>query len=112
MRQKTMIDVISEKPLEKMGNNTVLVYDKEKNCYKAMTHEQLLAPQNEKIKALTDKFAALSNEVAAFKQSVNKSQVEFKQSILDEKQEFLKTYKETNEKIIKMVKSFTNEEGV
>ena len=110
IKQKTLIEINSSKPIDKLGNH-VLFFDATKKCYYAMTMEEFLAPQNNKIKALEkeiEEHKILADQsLAQMKSEID----EFKSTMLQEKQDFLATYKETNSKIIEIVKSFINIEG-
>lgn len=110
IKQKTLIEISSSKPIDKLGNH-VLFFDATKKTYYALTLEEFLAPQNNKIKELekeVDKYkTTIDQNLAQIKNDVES----FKNTMLQEKQEFLATYKDTNGKIIEMVKSFINIEG-
>ena len=104
------MEVEADKPLNKLGSH-VLLWDTTKQCYYAMTVESLLYTQDQKIKELEGKIEANEKLIEEYKNNSQKAYNEFVSKIEKEKQDFLKTYKETNAKIIGMVKSFVNKEG-
>lgn len=105
MDQKIMINVKCSKSLESYGDGHILVYDKDTMCYFPETRESFLQPQNDKIKELEKKIVTLEARV-------NETMITTREKVdnLIEKHNadynaFLKNYKESNSKIIEMVKS-------
>lgn len=116
MIQKLVIEVESRVPLESYGLNHMLVYDGTKKVYFPMTREQILAPQNERIKQLQkelEEFEGKMKEMLTnFEKSIQKEVQDFEIDSSAKYSEFLKTYKETNSKMIEMVKSVVVPQGV
>lgn len=110
IKQKTVIEINSKKPIDQLGNH-VLFYDSTKKCYYAMTLEEFLAPQNIKIKELEKDIENYKSLIDQTLVQIRADVQDFKDTMQQEKQEFLAQYKETNGKIIEMVKSFINIEG-
>ena len=110
IKQKTIIEINSKKPLDQIGNH-VLFWDSTKRCYYALSLEEFLAPQNSKIKELenkVEKFGELFNNT---KKALQNDYNQFTEGINKDKQEFLASYKETNKKVLEMVKSLVETEG-
>ena len=82
-----------------------------KKCYYALSEKEFLAPLEKKISNLENEIKIYKENTTESINSLNSAYNEFKTDILSEKQDFLTTYKETNGKIIEMVKSFIGEEG-
>ena len=106
MIQNLMIKVESAKPLDQYGEGHVLVYNQTTRTYEVTSRENLLAPQNEKIKQL-EKHCSEVEELFNTTKTLNAIKEEFSAFLNKtetEKQLFLTTYKETNSKLIEMVK--------
>lgn len=116
MRQKLIIEVETNVPLESYGANHMLVYDGTKKVYFPMTRKELLITQDNKIKQIHEELENFEKEmkeiVKTFRETVNKDVADFKRNSLEKYSDFLKTYKETNSKMIEMVKSVVVSEGV
>ena len=110
IKQKTIIEINSKKPLDQLGNH-VLFWDSTKKTYYALTLDEFLAPQNAKIKDLEATVKKLGESFNSTKESLQKDYNAFTENINKEKQEFLAKYQETNGKLIEMVKSFVGIEG-
>ena len=110
MVQKIMVNVNCGKPLNSYGDGHILVYDKDSNCYFPATRESFLQPQNDKIKELEKKF---SNLETSFNENTLKTREKFGDFVKKYEEDynsFLANYKESNAKIIAMVKSLIEEE--
>lgn len=116
MIQKLVIEVETRVPLESYGSNHMLVYDGTKKIYFPMTREQILAPQNEKIKQMHEELVKfekhLEEMLQSFENKIEKEVHDFEEHSHDDYANFLKTYKETNSKMIEMVKSVVVPQGV
>lgn len=108
MKQNTFITVNSEKPLSQLGDNHILAYDKANKCYNAVTIDKILTAANAEIATMKKQVANIEKQIAIFEKGMSKKETDFENKINTEKNEFLAQYKETNSKIIEMVKSFTN----
>lgn len=111
MIQNLMIKVESVKPLDQYGEGHVLVYNQSTRTYEVTSRENLLAPQNEKIKQLEKHCSEVEKLFNTTKEEMSKTLNAIKEEFSDflnkteiEKQTFLTTYKETNSKLIEMVK--------
>lgn len=93
MKQKMVIEVESTKPLSSYGSSHIIVYDSKKGYY-ATTREAFLRPQNEKIEQLEAMFSELEK---SYTQAYN--------GMVQKYNDFLRTYKETNGKMIEMIKA-------
>lgn len=118
MIQKMTIDIESTKPLSAYGSGHTLVYDEDKNHYFIVTREEFLKVQNDKIKNLNEKFYKLENLFKMFTNEINNNLENFKKvekNFFDESNnkynEFLTQYKETNEKMINLIRKLTVSEG-
>lgn len=76
-------------------NTEVLLYDESSQMYYSTTRESLLREQDNKIKELEKKVTEKLKEIE-----------EFKNMITDNYNKFITQYKETNEKVIKMIEGF------
>lgn len=116
MVQKLVIEVDARKPLELYGSNHMLVYDGTTKRYFPMTREEFLAPQNAKIKALSEELTKfekhLEDLLNKFENKIEKEIHKFEDDSVKEYSEFLSTYKETNGKMIEMIKSVVVPQGV
>lgn len=97
MIQKIMLEVESQKPLPQYGDRHIIVYDAAKQNYYVTTRESFLKQQNDDIKNMSDRLDKEIQDMQAFKAEMK---AEFAK--------FLTNYKDTNSKIIEMVKSFTS----
>ena len=110
MIQKIMIQIKSPKPLDSYGDGHVLSYDKSSGCYFIETRDSFLQPQNMKIQTLEKRIESLE---ASLNDALLKTRGKFNELVQkhdEDYNEFLKTYKESNAKIIEMVKSLVEVE--
>ena len=116
MRQKLIIEVETNVPLESYGANHMLVYDGTKKVYFPMTRKELLITQDNKIKQIHEELENFEKEIKKivndFTENVQKDVKNFKNNSNENYSNFLKTYKETNSKMIEMVKSVVVPQGV
>lgn len=98
MKQKMLIEVNAEKPLNEYNETHVLLYDGIKKQYFVKSRDELLSSQNTKIKELEAKIDLLKKENDKFKNELTQKFASF-----------LETYQETNNEIIQMVKSLMEE---
>lgn len=98
MKQKMLIEVNAEKPLNEYNETHVLLYDGIKKQYFVKSRDELLSSQNAKIKELEAKIDLLKKENDKFKNELTQKFASF-----------LETYQETNNEIIQMVKSLMEE---
>lgn len=99
MKQKMIIDVEAPMNLSSCGDNYMLIFDSTKGYYTVTTREAFLAPQNAKIEQLEKDFIETKNN---FKVEYEK----FREESENKYNEFLKVYKNTNAKMITMIKTF------
>lgn len=116
MLQRLMIEVEASQPLVNYGSNHVLIFDGTTKTYFPMTREEFLAPQNAKIKQLSDELEKfekrLEESLLLFEHEITKELEKFETDSTNEYANFLKTYKETNSKMIEMIKSVVVPQGV
>ena len=105
MLQKLIIEIESDMPLNKYGDNHMIVYDSTKGHYYVTTRESFLLAQDTKIRELEKK---VSNQFSQ-NEELKKSNEEFKQDILKKFNNFIEKYKETNNEIINMIKVLVKE---
>lgn len=116
MIQKMMIEIESAKPVSSYGDGHILVLDGIKNRYYVTTREAFLVEQDKKINKLNENFSNLKKDMESFASRVNnqnltferltKEDVEkFKNDMMNQYNDFLKQYKETNEKMIELIKT-------
>ena len=98
MIQKLMINVESDKPLSKCGNNHVLLYDERKGRYYVTTKKALFEEQDQKI-------ARMELELKDFEDKVKTEEEKLMNELEIWKKEFLSKYAETNSALIQMVKN-------
>lgn len=89
------VDTKGDVPISELGDNHIMIYDNSKKCFYITTRESFLKPQLDEIASLKAKIDCLEAE--------NK---EFKKEITTKINSFLADYKETNAKMIKMIKTF------
>lgn len=100
--KQVIIEVDTNKNLNSLSDSEILVFNENKKCFYVTTRESFLKAQNDKIKELESKMESFIKET--------KEETKNFENTIDKKfNEFLKTYKETNAKIIEMVKAFTEE---
>ena len=99
MIQKMILEVETDKPIERLGNGHIILYDNTKKRYYATTREQFLQIQDEKIENLRKEFEILKKENEEFARTMKET---FAKNT--------KIQKETNSKLIEMVKSVVVEE--
>jgi hypothetical protein len=126
MIQKMMIEIESSKPISSYGDGHILVLDGTKNRYYVTTRESFLSEQDKKIKDLFESFDNLSKnnsismmkmreDIEDFKSNMTKSNEnfqyllelknkEFKEAMRREFNDFLTQYKDTNEKMLNLIK--------
>lgn len=116
MAQKLVLEVESLMPLERYGNNHMLLYDGTTKKYFPVTREEILRVQDAKIEKIEKDFEKTKNElneiVNAFFEATTKEVKEFEKACSSEYSEFLKIYKETNAKMIEMLKTVVLPKGV
>ena len=105
MLQRLIIEIESDMPLNKYGDNHMIVYDSTKGHYYVTTRESFLLAQDTKIRELEKK---VSNQFSQ-NEELKKSNEEFKQDILKKFNNFIEKYKETNNEIINMIKVLVKE---
>ena len=111
MIQKMTIDIECNKILSDYGDGHTLVYNKDKNNYFIMTREEFLKPQNDKIKELEKSFNLLKENIENEINNIKKSQEDFTNSINKKFNDFLENYKQTNQKIIDLIKPLIAKEN-
>lgn len=126
MIQKMMIEIEASKPISSYGDGHILVLDGTKNRYYITTRESFLSEQDKKIKDLFESFDNLSKnnsismmkmreDIEDFKNNMTKSNEnfqyllelknkEFKEAMRREFNDFLTQYKDTNEKMLNLIK--------
>lgn len=105
MLQKLIIEIESDMPLNKYGDNHMIVYDSTKGHYYVTTRESFLLAQDTKIRELEKK---ISDQLSQ-NEELKKSNEEFKQDLLKKFNNFIEKYKETNNEIINMIKVLVKE---
>lgn len=105
MLQKLIIEIESDMPLNKYGDNHMIVYDSTKGHYYVTTRESFLLAQDTKIRELEKK---VSDQLSQ-NEELKKSNEEFKQDLLKKFNNFIEKYKETNNEIINMIKVLVKE---
>lgn len=103
MIQKVIIPLDTSK--HKPERDHVLLYDEKKRAYFAVSRESLLSEQNNKIQLLKEEVAILKKQNELFMADMLNKFNNFKEHY----QDFLKTYQETNNELIGMVKSLLEE---
>ena len=107
MIQRMTIDIDSRKPLASYGDGHILVFDKEKNYYFIVTREDFLREQNNKIKLLDEQLKKLLEKVNGSLKEFEEKEKKFFEESENKYNNFLIQYKETNEKMIKLIKTLT-----
>ena len=81
--------------ISELGDNHIMVYDNSKKSFYITTRENFLKPQLDEIQSLKAEIRKMAAE-----------NEEFKKDITNKINSFLKEYKETNSKMIQMIKTF------
>ena len=81
--------------ISELGDNHIMVYDNSKKSFYITTRENFLKPQLDEIQSLKAEIKKMEAE-----------NEEFKKDITNKINLFLKEYKETNSKMIQMIKTF------
>ena len=89
------VEAKGDVPINELGDNHIMVYDNTKRSFYITTRESFLKPQ-------LDEISSLKAEIKELKASNE----EFKKEITTKINSFLKDYKETNAKMIQMIKTF------
>jgi len=105
MIQKMIIPIDAKKLLNQYDENHVLLYDANKKCYFAKSKDELLKMQDEKIKQLENIIKVLKKENDEFQTQLATQNQTFKEEVNQRFASFLETYQETNQELIRMVKS-------
>lgn len=105
MTKEIVLKVEANKPLEQYGDGHMIVYDDTKRHYYVTTRETFLRVQNEKIDKINENFKLLREEFSEFLDKSNELFNEFMKNSDNKYKAFLETYKNTNEKMIAMIKS-------
>lgn len=104
MLQEITLTIDTDNPIDLYKNKQVILFDKKKNMHYAVSRDTLLATQDAKIKELEETLQKKTKELAekekAFEEKNNKKYLEF-----------LKTYKESNAKMIEMIKELALSKG-
>lgn len=111
MLQKIMLEVEASKPLNSYGEGHVIVYNAQRNNYYVTTRENFLSPQNAKIATLEKTIVEAENKIRKTQEELNKTVTNLLQAFTDyqiktkeEQARFYETYKETNAKMLDLVK--------
>lgn len=117
MGQKLVIDVETNKPLSSLGDNHIIFYNSSTNKYYVTTYESFLEPQKNAIEKIEKENKDLKNNFDNLIKIENKKRQEleekfqaFVEEMNNKYNEFLNVYKETNAKLINMVKTVVIEE--
>lgn len=121
MAQKLVIEVDTNKPLSSFGDSHIIFYNEAQNKYYVTTYESFLKPQSDAIKKITLENETLKKNYDNFIKITKKNNEEslenfekrlneFMENMDKKYAEFLKVYKETNAKLINMVKTVVIEE--
>ena len=89
------VDAKGDVPINELGDNHIMIYDNSKKCFYITTRESFLKPQLDEIAVLKAKVDHLEAQ-----------NEEFRKEITTKLNSFLADYKETNSKMIKMIKTF------
>lgn len=98
MKNNLVINVDTDKNLANLNDGDLLVYNASKKCYYVTTREKFMYEQNVKIENLEKK-------VNEFINNITKEVYNFEKNTNDKFNDFLTTYKETNAKMIEMIKA-------
>ena len=120
MIQKLMVEVNAARPINQYGEGHILVFDSSKGTYYMETRESFLQPQNESEQIeYTNKVFCLNlrrsaernenNEIFGITEIYNEIFNIFKKDMIDKFNEFLTQYKETNAKMIALIKETKGE---
>lgn len=105
MLQSLIIEIESDMPLNKYGDDHMIVYDSSKGHYYVTTRESFLLAQNTKIAELEKK---VKDQISQ-NEELKKSNEDFKKDILNKFNNFIEKYKETNNEMINMIKVLVKE---
>ncbi len=111
MIQKLLIEVDAPMPLQSYGEGHVIMYNAQRGRYYVTSRENLLAVQNAKISELEKTILDTEERVKETQTEISKTVGDLIQSFADfqiksreEQAKFYETYKETNAKILDLVK--------
>lgn len=100
MIQDVVLRVDTSNPITGGNESQVILYDNQRKVHYAMSRETLLAVQNNKIKELEERLNAKTEEL------IRKERL-FEEELTRQHNEFLKIYKDSNAKMIEMIKQIT-----
>lgn len=103
MKQKLLIEVDSDKSIEKMKEH-ILLYDGKQKVYKAITREDFLNPVLDDIRKEKEELKKALDDLKIFRESLSNDNEAFRKEMLETFDKFIELYKQTNKKIIDLVK--------
>lgn len=119
MPRKLLIEIQGNKPLSSYGDNHIIAYDSNSKNYYVTTAESFFASQNNKIEDLLKNIertnvaiAQMEEEISQFEGRLLTRVNSFQSETNDKFTNFLVQYKDTNARLIAMVKELigANEE--